>query len=90
MAPSDYTAREVCAALDADQNPASGWVKWTVDPGALAMPREIWLEDRAIWVRTSGRVVTGWQDGHFVATWFGPIRAFRIRRAVRRWAARRS
>lgn len=81
-----YTASEVCRALATDQDPESGWMR---QHGQTVEPRtELWLQDTDMWVRSRGHLVTGWKGARYLVQFFGPISAWRIRRAVRRWHAR--
>lgn len=83
------TATDVCRALRDDRSPQSGWLcdRW----GNVDQPRrELWLAEAQLWVRVSGQHVTGWRGLEHITEWFGPISAFRIRRAVKAWADRLS
>lgn len=83
------TVAQVCKALRADRDPRSGFVRETGRLG-VAFPAETWLETAGFWVRDNGRYVSGWREGKHFARRFGPVAAWRIRRAVRAWRAANS
>lgn len=77
----------VLAAIGEDTSPNSGWV---TERAREVRPRELFIDHdgMGIWIRASGHHVTGWVQGLYSASNFGPITAWRIRRAVRRWERR--
>ncbi len=80
---TEITASDVCRALREDSSPRSGWMR---ECGTIIEPRTELFLDVGIWVRANGRLVSGWLGPLHVHRYFGPLSAYRIRRAVRRWA----
>ncbi len=74
-------AGEIVRRLDADQNPRSGRMR--DDPFELFVS---FPGRGCMWVRGNERYVSGWTDhGAHFGQRFGPVGAWRIRRALRRW-----
>jgi hypothetical protein len=78
----------VVRALKEDRSPKSDWLRHS---GLMVLPQEACLDrpDGWLWVRASGRWVSGWwSKDDYVSCHFGLIDAWRIRRAVTRWGRR--
>lgn len=82
---------EVVARLGADKHKESGLAR--EDNGTRGLHGDIYIkfpETGCMWVRQSGRYVTGWTyyGDYFAAHFTGFIDRLRIRKAVRAWLAR--
>jgi hypothetical protein len=99
MTPRRDIAGIVCRALRDDVSPISGYVRYSQpghpSHGHIDNPRRIWVHAASIWVQTDGRLVEGWIGGApppgergASSHRFNAFDAWRIRRAIGRWAIR--